>query len=90
MKVARYKKNIRDNFKEILSYCNHNKSEIESVGLIDTLGILTNPRDMLAMVDDATNSTIAARFKPIRTSCIVKMAFQKGCRENTGGASAGR
>ena len=63
MKVARHKKNIRDNFKEILSYCNLNKSEIESVGLTETLGILTDPRDMLAMVDGATNSTIVANLK---------------------------
>ena len=46
-------RNIRDNFKEFSSHHTHPRSEIEGVGVTDTLGRAKNPHDIFINLDSA-------------------------------------
>ena len=69
-------RNIRDNFKEFSSHHAHPRSEIEGVGMTDTLGRAKNHHDIFINFDSAID--IAVRPKKITAVALVKWLTKKG------------
>ena len=72
-------RNIRDNFKDFSLHHVHPRSEIEGVGVTDTLGRTKNCHDIFINSDSAIE--IAVYSEKTQGSCLSKMAPQKRCRK---------
>ena len=75
-------RNIRDNFKEFSLHHAHPGSEIEGVGMTDTLGRAKNHHDIFINLDTAID--IAVRPKKIRAVALVKWLTKKGVEKIQG------
>ena len=69
-------RNVRDNFKDFPLHHAHPRSEIEGVGLYDTLGRAKNPHDIFVNLDSAIE--IAVRSKKPRAVALIKWLTKKG------------
>ena len=69
-------RNIRDTFKEFSSHHACSRSEIEDVGVTNTLGRAKNPHDIFINLESAIE--IAVRSKKPKVVALVKWLTKKG------------
>ena len=75
-------RNIRDNFKEFSSHHAHPRSEIEDVGVTNTLGRAKNRHDIFINLDSALE--IAVHSKKPKAVALVKWLTKKGVEKLQG------